>query len=60
MFKKTNWTVLLVMLAISSISGGMALKSTFEYSPTFGWLLGFVCFLSAGFVATKKLKSNTN
>lgn len=57
MLKRMNWTVLFLFLSVASISGGMALKSTFEYSPTFGWFLGFVFIISSSFHATKKLKN---
>ncbi|WP_180953746.1 hypothetical protein [Bacillus sp. T33-2] len=46
--------VLLIMLSTGFILSGMALKTTFEYAPAFGWLFGIlIMFLTTFFVAGK-------
>jgi hypothetical protein len=45
MNKNRKLTVLFVLLASVSISGGMVLKDYFEYSPTIGWISGLVFLL---------------
>ncbi|TLS37112.1 hypothetical protein [Pseudalkalibacillus caeni] len=41
------------LLGVVSISAGMGFKSVFEYSPTVGWLSGFIFFLVSAFFANK-------
>ncbi|XLG21136.1 hypothetical protein ACI5QN_04542 [Bacillus cereus] len=38
------------------ISSGMLLQHVLPYSPSISWILGFICFLSTSYFATK----NTN
>ncbi|PGB01283.1 hypothetical protein COL93_17050 [Bacillus toyonensis] len=35
------------------ISSGMILQHILPYSPSIGWILGFICFLSASCFAMK-------
>ncbi|EEM93878.1 hypothetical protein bthur0013_47660 [Bacillus thuringiensis IBL 200] len=48
--------MLLGLFSIFFISSGMLLQHVLPYSPSIGWILGFTCFLSASYFATK----NTN
>lgn len=43
--KRRKLTVALALLAPAFISGGMALRDYFEFSPTVGWISGFVLLL---------------
>lgn len=35
------------------LSSGMVLQHILPYSPSIGWILGFICFLSASYLAMK-------
>lgn len=55
---KKNYTVLFLMLFVSSIAGGLALKDFFEYSMIVGVGLGTVFLLCSAFFAGKTEKSS--
>jgi ABC-type transport system involved in cytochrome c biogenesis permease component len=43
--KNRKTAVVFVWMALAFISGGMGLKDYFEYSPTIGWIGGFILLL---------------
>ncbi|WP_458413261.1 hypothetical protein ACNQFZ_21210 [Schinkia sp. CFF1] len=59
MKKYRKFTVLFGLFAPAFISVGMVLKDYFEYSPTVGWVGGFVFSLFALIFAVKA-KHNEN
>ncbi|AND26669.1 hypothetical protein P4493_11715 [Bacillus thuringiensis] len=56
MFKLQRYPILLSLFGSFFISSEMLLQHVLPYSPSIGWILGFICFLSASYFATK----NTN
>ncbi|HCF54760.1 MAG TPA: hypothetical protein DEU03_16815 [Bacillus sp. (in: Bacteria)] len=48
--------MLLGLLGSFFISSGILLQHVLPYSPSIGWILGFICYLSASYFTTK----NTN
>ncbi|PFA32815.1 hypothetical protein COK06_10935 [Bacillus cereus] len=53
MFKLLRYPIFLGLLGSFFISSGMVLRHILPYSPSIGWILGFLCFLSASYFATK-------
>ncbi|WP_257347603.1 hypothetical protein [Pseudalkalibacillus decolorationis] len=51
---KRNYTVAFLMLFVSSIAGGLALKDILDYSMMFGVSLAVVSLLCAAFFAGKQ------
>ncbi|WP_455920347.1 hypothetical protein [Priestia megaterium] len=60
MRKEQGITVILLMLGISSISLGMALKNVFEYSPIVGWLLGTLILIVNSIYTGQNIKKKSN
>ncbi|HFK1746194.1 hypothetical protein COD78_07025 [Bacillus cereus] len=56
MFKLQRYPILLGLLGSFFISSGMLLQHVLPYPPSIGWILGFICYLSASYFTTK----NTN
>ncbi|EKS8356576.1 MULTISPECIES: hypothetical protein [Bacillus] len=56
MFKLQRYPMLLGLLVSFFISSGILLQHVLPYSPSIGWILGFICYLSASYFTTK----NTN
>ncbi|PDZ64888.1 hypothetical protein CON30_20720 [Bacillus cereus] len=54
MFKLLRYPIFLGLLGSFFISSGMVLQHILPYSPSIGWLSGFICFLSASYLAMKK------
>ncbi|PEC85220.1 hypothetical protein COK00_18090 [Bacillus cereus] len=54
MLKLLRYPIFLDLLGSFLISSGMVLQHTLLYSPSTGWILGFICFLSAFYFAIKK------
>lgn len=48
------------MLGVAAISGGMGLKNIFEYSPSVGWVVGFIFFVISSYFAVKLKQESTN
>lgn len=48
-----RYTIFFSMLGVAAISSGMGLKNIFEYSPSFGWILGTIFFFTSSYFATK-------
>ncbi|PGA37933.1 hypothetical protein COL81_19105 [Bacillus toyonensis] len=46
-----RYPILLGLLGSFFISSGMILQHILPYSPSIGWILGFICFLSASYFA---------
>ncbi|HDX9641384.1 TPA: hypothetical protein ACGXMH_004104 [Bacillus mobilis] len=57
MFKLLRYPIFLGLLGSFFISSGMVLQHTLLYSPSIGWILGFICFLSASYFAMKNKKN---
>ncbi|WP_088079534.1 hypothetical protein [Bacillus mycoides] len=57
MFKLHRYPIFLSLLGSFFISSGMILQHILPYSPSIGWILGFICFLSASYF-TMKNKNN--
>ncbi|UYW70535.2 hypothetical protein [Bacillus cereus] len=53
MLKLLRYPIFLGLLGSFFISGGMVLQHILPYSPSIGWILGFICFLSASYFAVK-------
>ncbi|QJX80535.1 hypothetical protein [Priestia megaterium] len=53
-----NFTVAFLMLFIASITGGIALKSVYEYSMLIGAGIGTVSLLFAVYFASKNFKQS--
>ncbi|MGG3043273.1 hypothetical protein ABEO76_08890 [Bacillus anthracis] len=53
MLKLLRYPIFLGLLDSFFISGGMVLQHILPYSPSIGWILGFICFLSASYFAMK-------
>ncbi|MGW6193877.1 hypothetical protein ACWFRC_25195 [Bacillus cereus] len=52
MFKPQRYPIFLSLLGSFFISSGMVLQHILLYSPSIGWILGFICFTSASYFAT--------
>ncbi|EJR68580.1 hypothetical protein IIO_00108 [Bacillus cereus VD115] len=52
-----RYPILLSLLGSFFISSGMILQHILPYSPSIGWILGFICFLSASYFAMKNKNS---
>ncbi|MBE7146980.1 hypothetical protein FUT12_05045 [Bacillus mycoides] len=59
MFKLQRYLIFLGLLGSFFISIGMVLQHILPYSPSIGWILGFICFLSASYFSIKKQKQLT-
>ncbi|EJP94854.1 hypothetical protein II5_00121 [Bacillus cereus MSX-A1] len=46
MFKLQRYPILLSLFGSFFISSEMLLQHVLPYSPSIGWILGFICFLS--------------
>ncbi|PEP18014.1 hypothetical protein COE81_08620 [Bacillus wiedmannii] len=46
--------IFLGLLGSFFISSGMVLQHILPYSPSIGWIVGFICFLSASYLAMKE------
>ncbi|MCH4570609.1 MULTISPECIES: hypothetical protein [Bacillus] len=57
MFKLLRYPIFLGLLGSFSISSGMVLQHTLFYAPSIGWILGFICFLTASYFAMKNKKN---
>ncbi|PGO33031.1 hypothetical protein CN984_05245 [Bacillus cereus] len=57
MFKLQRYPIFLGLLGSFFISSGMVLQHLLSYSPSIGWILGFICFLSASYFAMKNKKN---
>ncbi|MGG0302667.1 hypothetical protein ABEY59_03500 [Bacillus albus] len=57
MFNLLRYPIFLGLLGSFFISSGMILQHVFPYSPSIGWISGFICFLSASYFATKNKKN---
>ncbi|MGG0150563.1 hypothetical protein [Bacillus mycoides] len=57
MFKLQRHPIFLGLLGSFFISSGMVLQHMLPYSPSIGWILGFICFLSASYFAMKNKKN---
>lgn len=57
---KKNYTVLFLLLNVSSIAGGMALKDVFDYSMIIGVGLAMVFLFAAAFSLAKKNRENNS
>ncbi|KEZ49242.1 hypothetical protein [Metabacillus indicus] len=55
---KKNYTVMFIMLFTASITGGMAAKDLFKYSPIAGWGMGMLFLLCAAYFAGKNEKKS--
>ncbi|MEI2356314.1 hypothetical protein [Mesobacillus zeae] len=55
---KKNYTVFFLLLFVSSISGGMALKNFFDYSMIIGVGLAMIFLFAAAFSLGKKNRKN--
>ncbi|MEK4935052.1 MULTISPECIES: hypothetical protein [Bacillus] len=53
MFKLQRYPIFLSLLGSFFISSGMILQHILPYSPSIGWILGFICFTSASYFAMK-------
>lgn len=53
-----NFTVASLMLFVASITGGLALKSVYEYSLLVGAGIGTLSLLFAVYFATKNFKQS--
>ncbi|AAU15749.1 group-specific protein [Bacillus cereus E33L] len=53
MLKLLRYPIFLGLLGSFFISSGMALQHILPYSPSVGWILGFICFLTASYFAVK-------
>ncbi|EJS08612.1 hypothetical protein ABH963_005389 [Bacillus sp. RC55] len=53
MFKLQRYLIFLGLLGSFFISSGMVLQHILPYSPSIGWILGFICFLSASYFSIK-------
>ncbi|HFJ9248962.1 MULTISPECIES: hypothetical protein [Bacillus] len=53
MLKLLRYPIFLSLLGSFSISSGIVLQHILPYSPSIGWILGFICFLSASYFAMK-------
>ncbi|OTX55104.1 hypothetical protein BK723_09690 [Bacillus thuringiensis serovar pondicheriensis] len=53
MLKLLRYPIFLSLLGSFSISSGMLLQYILPYSPSIGWILGFICFLTASYFAMK-------
>ncbi|MGM2787326.1 hypothetical protein [Bacillus cereus group sp. Bce018] len=53
MLKLLRYPIFLSLLGNFSISSGMLLQYILPYSPSIGWILGFICFLTASYFAMK-------
>ncbi|PDY84058.1 hypothetical protein COA08_17875 [Bacillus cereus] len=53
MFKLQRYPTFLGLLGSFFISIGMVLQHILPYSPSIGWILGFICFLSASYFSIK-------
>jgi hypothetical protein len=51
---KTKLISLFLLMAIVSVTGGMALKSTLEFAPAVGWILCLISLLFASVFAVKR------
>ncbi|PEA10902.1 hypothetical protein COI75_18955 [Bacillus cereus] len=49
MFKLLRYPIFLGLFGSFFISSGMLLQHILPYSPSIGWILGFICFLSASY-----------
>ncbi|MBK0103246.1 hypothetical protein IBT50_17970 [Bacillus sp. S70] len=57
-FKLQRYPMLLGLFSIFFISSGMLLQHVLPYSPSISWILGFICFLSASYFATKNINNS--
>lgn len=55
---KKNYTVMFLMFFAASITGGLALKKTLEYSMTVGAGLGIIFLLCSAYFAGKNQKTS--
>ncbi|HDR4491703.1 TPA: hypothetical protein QCQ12_000427 [Bacillus cereus biovar anthracis] len=53
MLKLLRYPIFLGLLGSFFISGGMVLQHILPYSPSIGWILSFICFLTASYFAMK-------
>ncbi|MGD6890545.1 hypothetical protein [Bacillus mobilis] len=53
MFKLLRYPIFLGLLGSFFISSGMVLQHALLYSPSIGWILGFICFLKIIFLTKK-------
>ncbi|WP_395761740.1 hypothetical protein [Bacillus sp. 3G2] len=56
-FKLLRYPIFLGLLSSFFISSGMVLQYILPYSPSIGWISGFICFLSASYFAMKNKKN---
>ncbi|MGN4448250.1 hypothetical protein ACTFOB_25700 [Bacillus cereus group sp. MYBK79-1] len=54
MFKSLRYPIFLGLLGSFFISSGIVLQHILPYSPSIGWILGFICFLSASYFSINK------
>ncbi|MCW1241788.1 hypothetical protein [Bacillus pretiosus] len=54
MFKLLRYPIFLGLLGSFFISSGMVLQHILPYSPSIGWIVGFIFFLSASYLAMKE------
>ncbi|MCC2380098.1 hypothetical protein LKM00_22000 [Bacillus wiedmannii] len=54
MFKLLRFPIFLGLLGSFFISSGMLLQHILPYSPSIGWIVGFIWFQSASYLAMKK------
>ncbi|HDR7779898.1 MULTISPECIES: hypothetical protein [Bacillus] len=54
MFNLLRYPIFLGLLGSFFISSGMVLQYILPYSPSIGWISGFICFLSASYLDVKK------
>ncbi|PEI66264.1 hypothetical protein COL68_03930 [Bacillus wiedmannii] len=54
MFKLLRYPIFLSLLGSFFISSGMLLQHILPYSPSIGWIVGFIFFLTASYFAMKK------
>ncbi|WP_448163344.1 hypothetical protein [Bacillus mobilis] len=57
MFKLLRYPIFLSLLGSFFTSSGIVLQHILPYSPSIGWILGFICFLSASYFAIKNKKN---
>ncbi|WP_078418283.1 hypothetical protein [Bacillus cereus] len=57
MIKLLRYPIFLGLLGSFFISSGMVLHHIFPYTPSIGWILGFICFLFASYLTVKKEES---
>lgn len=54
MVRRRNYGLLFIMLGVAAISAGMGLRDILEYSPTYGWISGFIFFVLGAFLMGKR------